>query len=231
MSLLVISINTFTKEQATNEIKILTAKQELQQVAYSTIPNRVVLLDNVYFPTNTTTNDKKIETLSLNTYQGQWEIGQEIELPDLPTNVKFYTDYRSYGIPGTPHNRIQKLSYTDDLGCRRYNDDYCVALGSYYSSNIGDRFEVTLESGNVFTVILSDSKADCHTDGSNRYTPCTNYDGEACASVLEFIIDSNVASKKMCSYGSLDYYDLFKGNISQMVYLGRDDTYDWDLYE
>lgn len=168
------------------------------------------------------------ETLSAS---DKWKINEEVPLPDLPTNMKYCTDYRWYGIEGTPHNRMQNLSYTDKIGCRKYNDDYCVGLGSFYSDRIGDRFEVTLENGNVFTIITGDMKADCDTDITNMYAPCINYDGEYCANVIEFIIDDKVVSDDMYAYGSLDYHDEFKGNIQKMIYLGRDNSMDWDLYE
>lgn len=160
----------------------------------------------------------------------KFAIGEEVPLPNLPTNIKFCTDYRFYNIAGTPHNRMQNVCYTDEYGIRKYNDDYCVGLGSFYSTQVGDRFEITLDTGEVFTVILADGKADCDTDISNMYTPCVNYDNEEAANVLEFIIDRYAVDDKMYEYGSLDYYDKFKGNITTMIYLGRDNSNDWDSY-
>lgn len=161
----------------------------------------------------------------------KWEINEEVPLPSMPSNMKYCVDYRWYGIEGTPHNRMQNLSYTDEIGCRRYNNDYCIALGSFYSERIGDRFEITLENGNVFTVITGDMKADCDTDITNMYTPCINYENEYCANIVEFIIDEEVISNDIYNYGSLDYLEGFKGDIVKMVYLGRDNSMDWDLYE
>ena len=45
-------------------------------------------------------------------------IGQDVELPNLPTDRKVCTDYRVYNIPGTPHNRMQLAARTDEQGCR-----------------------------------------------------------------------------------------------------------------
>ena len=161
----------------------------------------------------------------------KWEIGQEVPLPSIPSNMKLCTDYRFYNIKGTPHNRLQLSAWTDEFGCRRYNDDYIVGLGSFYSVDIGDRFEVTLDTGRVFTIILGDGKADCDTDELNMFTPCFNYEGEYCANILEFIIDKDVMYDKCYQYGSLDYHDEFKGDIVKMVYLGRDNGGDWITYE
>lgn len=161
----------------------------------------------------------------------KWEIGQEVPLPSIPSNMKLCTDYRFYNIKGTPHNRLQLSAWTDEFGCRRYNDDYIVGLGSFYSVDIGDRFEITLDTGRVFTIILGDGKADCDTDELNMFTPCFNYEGEYCANILEFIVDKDVMYDKCYQYGSLDYHDEFKGDIVKMVYLGRDNGGDWITYE
>ena len=43
-------------------------------------------------------------------------------------------------------------------------------------------------------------------------------------------MDKYSVSSEMYGYGSLDYYDAFKGSVIKMVYLGRDDSADWDTY-
>lgn len=172
-----------------------------------------------------------IETVYIeNPEKSDWTVGEILPLPSIPSNVKFCTDYRFYNIPGTPHNRLQQVAWTDELGCRRYNEDYIVGLGSFYSVDIGDRFEVTLDTGKIITIILGDGKADWDTDENNMFTPCYNYDEEYCANILEFIVDTQVMSKECYRYGSLDYHDELKGNVVQMVYLGRDNGGDWTTY-
>lgn len=156
---------------------------------------------------------------------------QECELPEISTNVKLFTDYRAYNLWYTPHYRLQQKAWTDEQGLRRFNDDYIVALGSFYSVNIGDRFEVTLDTGRIFTVILGDGKADIDCDSRNMYTPCLDYNGEKSANMLEFIIDENVLDEEVYNYGSLDKLEGFEGDVVKMVYLGRDDSADWNTYE
>lgn len=162
---------------------------------------------------------------------GTWEIGQDVPLPTLSTERKVCTDYRCYNLSGTPHNRLQGVAWTDDIGCRRFNNDYIVALGSFYSTKIGDRFEVTLDTGKIFTIILGDGKADCDTDETNMFTYCPMYGtDELGANLLEFIINSDVMAKECYEYGGIDYYKEFKGNVIRMTYLGRDTSDDWDTY-
>ncbi len=129
------------------------------------------------------------------------------------------------------HYRLQQAAYTDDDGLRRFNNDYIVALGEFYSVNIGDRFKITLDSGNEFTVILGDGKDPCDCDDTNMYAPCIDYDGVDCANVIEFIIDDDVLEASVYAYGSLNCIPKFSGNIIKMEYLGRDDSEDWDTYE
>ena len=162
--------------------------------------------------------------------ESKFEVGEKCDVPDIPTHVKFCTDYRAYNLWYTPHYRLQQGAWTDEYGLRRYNDDYLVALGSYYSTDIGDRFEVTLDTGKIFTVMMADGKWDIDCDENNMYTPCVDYNGEEAGNLLEFIIDKYSVSNEMYDYGSLDYYDGFKGSVVKMVYLGRDDSADWDTY-
>lgn len=169
--------------------------------------------------------------LKANTKTNNITTSQECELPDISTNVKLFTDYRYYNLWYTPHYRLQQRAWTDEQGLRRFNDDYIVALGSFYSVNIGDRFEVTLDTGRTFTVILGDGKADIDCDSRNMYTPCLDYDGEESANMLEFIIDDDVLDKEIYDYGSLDRLEGFEGDVVKMVYLGRDDSADWNTYE
>ena len=157
-------------------------------------------------------------------------IGSDVDLPDMPTDRKVCTDYRVYNIPGTPHNRMQKLAYTDELGCRRYGDYYIVGLGSAYADRIGETFEVELETGVVFKIITGDMKPDDDTDVTNRFEACYNYDGKYCANVLEFIMDKEIFDIKAYQWGGVDYYEKFKGDIVRMTYLGRDTSADWDIY-
>lgn len=170
------------------------------------------------------------QTNSVSIKKSNFEIGEECSVPSVSTHVKYCTDYRFYNLWYTPHYRLQQVAWTDELGMRRYNNDYLVALGSYYSTDIGDRFEVTLDTGKTFTVMLADGKWDSDCDESNMYTPCVDYNGEYAGNLLEFIMDKYSVSNEMYAYGSLDYYEEFKGSVSKMVYLGRDASEDWDTY-
>lgn len=169
--------------------------------------------------------------ISLYSSNARFKIGEEVPLPSLPTEPKHFTDYRFYNLWYTPHYRLQQSAYTDKDGLRRFNDDYIVAMGKFYSEDIGDRFHVTLDTGVEFTVILGDGKHPSDCDINNMYAPCMNYADEDCANLLEFIVDDSIMSADVYAYGSIDCIDKFKGNIVKMVYLGRDNSANWDIYE
>lgn len=216
---------TENTSNAVNEI--VSAITEISNKIDTIIENETAILD-----TNATNSDlKNINVaVSKNTAQ-RFMIGEEVLLPVLSTEPKLFTDYRSYNLWYTPYYRLQQAAYTDEDGLRRFNDDYIVALGKFYSEDIGDRFCVTLDTGVEFTIILGDGKDPYDCDLNNMYMPYVNYDNEKCANLLEFIVDADVMKPEVYDYGSLDYLDKFKGNIVKMVYLGRDDSEDWTTYE
>ena len=152
------------------------------------------------------------------------------DLPHISTHVKFFIDYRSYNLPYTPHYRLQQAAWTDKNGLRRFNNDYIVALGSFYSTSIGDRFKIVLSSGNTFTVILGDGKWDGDCDSMCMYMPCTDYSGKKVGNLMEFVIDEETISPAVYEYGSIEVIEGFEGDIVQMEYLGRDMSQDWDTY-
>ena len=59
-----------------------------------------------------------------------------------------------------------------------------MALGSYFGCEIGDEFDLVLANGTIIPCIMSDEKADMHTDSNNIITKETN-----CLS--EFVVDKS----------------------------------------
>lgn len=111
--------------------------------------------------------------------------------------------------------KLQQQAYTDQDGFRRIDNDYMVAMGSYYAQSCGKRLKITLDTGKSFTVIVSDLKADCHTDPLNMYYPVIYGGEEVAANVLEFIIDKNIMSKEVLMKGTI--CDLgFEGEIAKI---------------
>lgn len=139
------------------------------------------------------------------------------DIPDCDTSFKAYMDYNCITDNTTKQWELQQTAYTDEYGLRKINKDYCVAIGSYYSKTVGERLKIKLDSGNEFTVIISDIKKDEHTDSSNRYTPVYDINGAFySANVLEFIVDKNRLHSMVKTLGTVSYYEEFKGNITSI---------------
>ena len=138
----------------------------------------------------------------------------QLEIPDCDTSFKAYMDYSCITDDTTMQWELQQKAYTNEYGLRKIGTDYCVAVGSYYSETVGERFKITLENDNEFTVIISDLKKDEHTDSTNRYSPVYDENGEFySANVLEFIVDTNQLHSMVTTLGTVSYYDEFEGNI------------------
>lgn len=138
----------------------------------------------------------------------------QLEIPDCDTSFKAYMDYSCITDDTTMQWELQQTAYTDEYGLRKIGTDYCVAVGSYYSETVGERFKITLDSDNEFTVIISDLKKDEHTDVSNRYSPVYDENGDFySANVLEFIVDVDQLHSMVTTLGTVSYYDEFEGNI------------------
>lgn len=194
-----------------NQTKIVNEISEINDT-YSNI----VELDAVYCKsvqvenlTATSSNKSKPTIKKENNYTLE-----EMKIPNCDTSFKSYMDYRYITNKASDQYKLQLSAWTDNMGLRRVDDYYLVAMGTYYSDNIGDKFRITLENGNTFDVMIGDVKADIHTDNSNMYSPVYNTDGSfKSANVIEFIIDKQVISKKVKLWGDVSAYDEFAGNI------------------
>ena len=76
-------------------------------------------------------------------------------------------DYRKITHTNSKQYELQQECWTDELGLRRHGSDYVIALGTYFSDTVGDRFKVHLDNGNSFYATIGDIKADSTTDEMN----------------------------------------------------------------
>ena len=91
---------------------------------------------------------------------------------------------------------LQQIAYTGDYGIRMIDGRYCVALGSYFGADIGQYFDIVLENGVIIPCVMSDLKADIHTDSSNIVTVANG-----CMS--EFIVDYYALDKNAKKDGDM----------------------------
>lgn len=114
-------------------------------------------------------------------------------------SVPEYSGYKSW----MPYTAITSISspqyllqneyaYTGTYGIRQINGRFCVAIGSHFTEDIGQYFDLILENGTVIPCILADQKADEDTDSDGIFTL-----HNGCAT--EFIVDTsnlNYAAKR-----------------------------------
>ena len=127
---------------------------------------------------------------------------------DVPSNntIKSYMDYRCITLTTSKQYKLQNsIAYTGDYGIRMVNGRYCVALGSYYTTTIGQYIDVELENGNVIKAILADCKADKDTKSTNKMHP----DG----SVVEFVVDTRVLNSTAREMGDLSYVNDWNSKV------------------
>lgn len=105
--------------------------------------------------------------------------------------------------------KLQKKACTDKNGLRKIGDDYCVAMGTYYSSTVGDRFKITMSTGATFTVIISDIKSNRHTDSSHKYTA-----SNGC--MMEFLVDKQKLNPTVKQSGNVGSIKLFSGKFTKI---------------
>jgi hypothetical protein len=138
---------------------------------------------------------------------------ESMSVPDGDTSFKSYMDYKCITDSNSPQYKLQGECWTDKNGLRRFGDDYVIAVGSYYAESVGERLEITLDSGDKFTAVVGDFKADSHTDSTHRYYPMSNGD----KNVIEFIVDTGSLDKKAKRMGDISYVDGFEGNIESVT--------------
>lgn len=118
------------------------------------------------------------------------QIVEEASTPVQYSNVVTpypHSDFKTYmyasAITNTASAQYQLISraYVGDYGIMMVDGYYLVAMGTAYANYIGQRYQVTFETGQVINVMIGDVKQDIHTDQYNSA-------GAANGDLLEFIV-------------------------------------------
>ena len=98
-----------------------------------------------------------------------------------------HSDFKTYmygsAVTNTASAQYQLISraYVGDYGIMMVDGCYLVAMGTAYANYIGQRYQVTFETGQVINVMIGDVKQNIHTDQYNSA-------GAANGDLLEFIV-------------------------------------------
>lgn len=139
-------------------------------------------------------------------------------VPDIDSSFKTYMDYRTITNTGSPQYRfIHEWGWSDWNGFMRANGEsdlgitdnyYMIALGSFYGTEIGTKYRITTDTGNVFYGVLCDQKDNCDTDATHRYS----YNND----VIEFIVDTSRLNPDVRFMGSANVYMPLNGKITNI---------------
>lgn len=140
-------------------------------------------------------------------------------VPNLNTSFKSYMDYRCItDSRSSQYKFIQQWGWVDEQGFMKcsgerdlgINDDYyLIALGSYYGTQIGTKYRITLDNSRIIYGVLADCKADVHTNSTNQYIPHNK-------NIVEFVVDVSRLNKDVKYHGNANVYELLNGVITKI---------------
>ncbi len=141
-------------------------------------------------------------------------------VPKTNTSMKTYMHYKTITNKSSEQYKLQNRDdvWTDEEGFRRLGDKFIVAVGTYYSKEVGQELIIELDNGTTFDAIVGDIKDDKHTDSTNRQHKVDK-------SVIEFIVDLKKLDNTIKKMGDCSYSNMndFKGNISNIIVLPKDE--------
>lgn len=139
----------------------------------------------------------------------------DLGVPNINSSFKTYMDYRAVTNVYSPQYKfIKRWGWSDYEGFMRCDGEkdlgitdnyYLIALGSYYGTQIGTKYRITLDTGNVFYGALADCKADIHTNSTHQYA--RNKD------VVEFLVDTRRLNKNVLRMGTANVYMPLNGSV------------------
>lgn len=186
------------QETSSVDARQLMAIEPMQLTIITPVPTATPTSTPTPTPTNTPTPTPEPTpkpTPLPEPFEGQW-------------SFKTYESYTCINNTSSAQYALQQEAYTGDYGIRMVDGRYCVAMGTYWTTEIGTCMDIYLESGEVIPVILGDLKQNIHTDETNRYG-LTNHD------VLEFIVDMSEVPDEVLYSGS--YNCIFEGRVCDVV--------------
>lgn len=138
-----------------------------------------------------------------------WDV---VSLPIIENSFKSFMDYRAITDVSSKQWKMQERASTDENGLRKINKYYCVAVGSGIAK-LGSKLRITLSDNKAFYAIVSDQKADIHTDDTNKYRPTSNG-----GNIVEFIVETESLPNIVLQMGDVSYVpnDKFYGEITKI---------------
>ena len=141
------------------------------------------------------------------------------DIPPYP-GMKKWMDYRVFG-GSTRQRRLQQYCITDSFGLRGVDGLYCIAVGSRFGTEIGQRIDLILKNGTVIPCVMGDQKANVHTDSTNTFSNTTH---NLCCS--EFIVDTRKLRREAAQRGDVSLIcDIWNSPVVKII------TYDINILD
>lgn len=141
------------------------------------------------------------------------ELYESLELPQGDCSAFLYMDYRAITDTASKQWELQQSAWTDNQGFRRIGDDYCVALGTFYGQ-VGDRFRVTTDRGNVYWIRMSDAKGG---DSNGWY----HVAGDGRINLVEFLVATECLPSEVTFSGDCGVLENIGGNVVKIEKANR----------
>lgn len=158
-------------------------------------------LDSAVFCQNVTVQEMDAETTTASFYEPDVWTYTDYQVPDY-SGFKSFMPYLKNGDSifkkDTKQDKLQKMAELGEYGTRKVDGRYCAALGSYFTEEIGQYFDLILENGTVIPCILGDAKDDRDTDKMHIFT----VESDCCSEFIVRIarLPANVRVKGDMSY-------------------------------
>ena len=116
----------------------------------------------------------------------------------ITSGFKSYMPYTAITNKASKQFKLQQMASTGTYGIRTVNNRYCVAIGTAFNAQVGTYFDLILANETVISCIVSDIKADKHTDKNNMITV-----SNGC--LTEFIVNSSALDRNAKRMGDISY--------------------------
>lgn len=135
-------------------------------------------------------------------------------IPTKGTDWYTYMDLDAITDQNSEQYNRKSRYWLDESGIWCSNNDYVVAMGNGFGK-IGERYMITTDRGNRFSVVIGDHKSDIDTDLHNHYS-LTYVNGEPKFNVIEFIVDTDTLNEDVKESGNIGDYYFITGNITNI---------------
>ena len=188
---LYLDMNSY-KSELHNKNNIINELKEELELSYSEMNNlHSIIVDNDRLLAESQFSSKTVYFENLKVYSSG--------------NFKSYMDRSKITDTTSQAYKVSRTLELDANGMYHKDGFMAIALPSVYGK-VGNRFRITLSSGQVFYAIMSDTKDinDLNENHEQKYDK----------SVIEFIVNVNMIDSRVKALGS--FHEVFVGSISKI---------------